>query len=330
MPQLDLSEAYDEHGPLPMEVVWPEDVSGLQAVYRVGFTSMDLPRVPRRVQIGNVVILRVMGPVASRSTTVVQRSHAPLVWDKTSASVTVGGNVPLTVCHVAAFLPTAQELQATFQRWKDEAYAAVGVLASLLDDRVARSEILDDFLVYEGSTWVGIADHVGNVRNYLPFRISPTDEATISGLAGAEMPPNAMTAARWYVRAAQVGPTADGIPYLWTSLEALTGAEGRQVVRTVEDALRDVGEDPEQLEPRLGRLWGERAQIVRLGQTEPSELLVNGWYVLERVTRTLLRNIVGAETTWPAAPGKLDALPADVRELWTATPARTEWHEANG
>jgi hypothetical protein len=310
-------------------VEWPEETHGYRAIYRIGFQSMRLPGLPQRLQIGEVFVLQVDGPIITRRTTVAQRPSAPLVWDKTEyASVTVGHDIPLTVGHVAALLPTAPERQANFARWRDEIYAAAGVLACLLDDRVAHAEVFDDFLIYdETGALIGVADQVLGLRNYLPFELSGTDKAAIEHVARLAIPPNALAAARWYLRAAQVGPAADGIPYLWTSLEALTQAEGRQVVNKVENALRIAGENPEALEPGLGPLWGERARIVHFGETEPTELMVNGWYVLERVARTLLRRVLGTETEWPLSPGDTGALPADLREVWTYTPPRTEWHE---
>jgi hypothetical protein len=128
----------------------------------------------------------------------------------------------------------------------------------------------------------------------------------------------------WYLRGAQTGPAPDGIPLFWTALEAIVGAEGRQVVPQVEDALREVGDDPAQLEPTLGRLFGLRADIVHRGVFD-LELVVEGWYVLEKVCRILLRDRLGSEMSWPAGPGDASGLsPSDRAEM--EHPPETVWH----
>jgi hypothetical protein len=331
--RIDLSEAYEGKvvAPLWMDVEWPEGGDGFRALFRLGFQSMRVPDLPSSVRIGKVLVVMVDGPVVSRQTMVVQRPSAPLVWDKTTYEpLSVGPGVPLTIGHSAAFLPRDPNTRADFAGWKDEVYSAVGLLSVLLDDRVGHWEVFDDFLIFdENGGWVGRADYVGERRTYLPFELSDGDVAAVESLAPGPLPPKALAAARWYLRAAQVGPAADGIPLLWTSLEALTQAEGRQVVRRVEEALRLAGGDPEQLDPTLGRIWGERARIVHFGETDVTELTVKGWYVLERVVRTLIRDVVDLQTDWPVSPEDQEPLRAEVRGVWNGTPSQTVWHEAD-
>lgn len=326
MATINLSPEYpQEPGPILIDVGEPSVAEGLPAICRIGFQSIEVIGLRRQLRVGDVLVVRTVGPIKTRRTTVVQRPSAPLVWDKTEYdSVDVGDGLPMTVGHLPIVLPTTEQTPATFARWRDQIYSAVGVLAALLDDRIGHAELFLDFLIHDDRSIVGIADYAQNVRNYAPFDVTADDVTTLAGLQA--IAPDIATAARWYLRAAQVGPAADGLAYLWTSLEALTKAEGRKVVAKVEEALRDTGADPEQLDPRLGPIWGERAQIVHLGQTEPTELMVRGWYVLEHVARTLLRAGMSVDTTWPTRPDDTTTLRPDVRDTWENTPWHTEWH----
>jgi hypothetical protein len=328
--EVDLNQAYLwDDGPLPIEADWPEGVVGYRAVYRIGFAGMEVPGLPTRLRVGRVVLLATQGPIVTRQTRVVQRPGAPLTWDKTEIpAVVVGEGLPLLIGHVAAFLPQEEGPQADFQGWRDEIHSAVGLVACLLDDRVGHSEVFDDFLVFdESGSLGGLADWAGNVRNYLPFELAEGETEALESLAAFTGPANAAVAARWYLRAAQTGPSADGLALLWTSLEALTQTEGRKVVSKVEEAVQAAGEDPDALEPPLGRIWGERAQVVHFGETGPTDVIVKGWYVLERVVRLLLRRAIGLDTAWPTDPGNTDAVPTGIRELWSNTQPQTEWHD---
>jgi len=326
VPTLVLGDIYPNHAEVPpsLEVEW-EEVEGLSALYRIVFQSMALEGLPEQLKLGSVHLLQTRGPLWTRRVDIVQRPQAKIVWDKTNyPELQVAAGVPLTVCHLPVVLPTEQK-PAQFAAWRDEIYSATGLLVALLDDRVAQRELFEDFLLFDGDQWIGLADRQGHVRNFLPFPLTDADEAVLHDLPSAAIPEKARVAARWYLRGAQLGPAADGIPLFWTALEAIVGAEGRQVVRQVEDALREIGEDPATLDPSVGRLFGLRADIVHHGEAELEPVVV-GWYALERICRNLFRHVLEITVTWPDAPGDDSGLSDEVRlELQNAP--ETVWHE---
>jgi hypothetical protein len=62
------------------------------------------------------------------------------------------------------------------------------------------------------------------LRTFLPFDVTDEEKATLDDLAGLQTKDLVplTEAARWYLKAAQEGPTADAIVYLWIAIEALT------------------------------------------------------------------------------------------------------------
>jgi hypothetical protein len=326
--RLDLRAVYPNHPGrlLPVNVQWPH-VEGYRTLYRIAFQSMEVEGLPEQLQLGRVMLLQTTGPVMTRHTDIVQRPQARLVWDKTIYEVVfMGTGLPVTVCHLPVVLPTAGQSGAQFAAWRDEIYSAAGVLVALLDDRVAQRELFEDFVVIEETGW-RLADRQGNIRNFLPFPLTESDKTTLDNLGSTDVPDSALAAARWYLRGAQTGPAADGIPLFWTALEAIVGAQGKQVVRRVNDALRALGEDPTEIEPSLGRLFGLRADIVHRGEYK-IEPVVEGWYVLERVCRRLLRDRLGMDVSWPDYPGDSSGLADEVRQQLELEP-QTIWHEAD-
>jgi len=281
---------------------------------------MEVPLLPDSITVGEVFVLQTRGPVYTRRTDVVQRPQAALVWDKTSYDeLWVGAGLPLTICHVPVVLPTGDEAQAEFARWRDEAYSAAGVLSAALDDRVAQYELFNDFLIFDDGEWTGLADKRLGVRNYLPFLLTDEDVTKLDELDGDDVPPNIAIAARWYLRGAQTGPAADGIPLFFTALEAIVGAGGRDVVAKVEDALREAGINPEDYEPQLGPTFGVRGNIVHRGEVD-LERVVPAWYVLETACRSLLQHALGLQL-WPSYPGETAVLDTETREEWEASVA---------
>lgn len=291
-----------------------------------GESGRDVAAAAQKIEAGRVMLLQTPGPVQTQRTDIVQRAQARLVWDKTMhQGLMQGAGLPLTIGHLPVVLPTGEGTRAEFGAWTDEIYSAAGVIVALLDDRIAQEEVFRDFVVFENDTWIGIADQRRNVRNFRPFVYTGVEDEQLERVVQDAIPENVMVAARWYLRGAQIGPAPDGIPLFWTALEAIVGAEGRQVVSQVEDAVRAVGEDPGELLPTLGRMFGVRADIVHRGVFD-LDLIVKGWYVLEQVCRLLLRDRLGAQTTWPTAPDDSAGLPAPVRAA-VGHPPETVWHE---
>jgi hypothetical protein len=133
-----------------------------------------------------------------------------------------------------------------------------------------------------------------------------------------------LAAGRWYLRAAQLGPTADAIVFLWIALEALSKPawgtklskpdKRRTDVEWVEEAVRATGVDTSALEPDIGRLAGLRAEIVHGGVEAPA-LLRPGYYTLEAIVRLLLRARLGTGPAgWALQPG-IPNLRSPLRQL---------------
>jgi hypothetical protein len=125
--------------------------------------------------------------------------------------------------------------------------------------------------------------------------------------------------ARWYLRAAQLGPIADAVVFFWIALEALakppygTKLSGKEKKRSdvawVEKAVSEAGLDPAQVSPTIGRLAGLRAEVVHGGVEQP-ELLHEGYYALEQLVRLLIRQRLGvAPLGWPISPDRSNLRP---------------------
>ncbi|MCA1696299.1 MAG: hypothetical protein LC749_17145, partial [Actinobacteria bacterium] len=60
------------------------------------------------------------------------------------------------------------------------------------------------------------------------------------------------------------------------------------------------GDDPRRFHPNLGRVAGLRSDVVHYGGEEP-DTLRDGFYVLEEVSRLLIRSRLKMGTDWPCA-----------------------------
>jgi hypothetical protein len=180
----------------------------------------------------------------------------------------------------------------------------MGLVTAALDERVALEELFEDALLvdFDDAEDEGTPVDVSmRVRNFMPrvfldeendasdrlARINEDDDAVVS------------TAARWYLKGAQLGPTPDAIVQFWVAIEGLVpDARGKQVVNCVKDALDSAGFDQTKLPITVGQLYGLRADIVHKGQDQPA-LLQPGYYALEAIVRALTRQALGIETNWP-------------------------------
>jgi hypothetical protein len=233
--------------------------------------------------------------------------------------VEVGRHYVLTVAELDVAAPP--DLAHAMVQWRDQTLAAVGLVAAVLDERLALEELVEDFIVFEPSgAPIAAADHVQLERTFPPMTGFLSDHResleTLSQLDFSEDDPR-FAAARWYLKAAQLGPVADAVVFLWIALEALAKPrygtrltpqeQSRRDVAWVELALAETGFDVSTLVPSVGRLAGLRAQIVHGGLEQP-QLLDQGYYALEWITRLLLRHCFGVTPETPAWP----LSPADV------------------
>jgi hypothetical protein len=228
-----------------------EMVEGRRGEYRVVFKAMRIPGLPSDISIGNATINQTEGPIWTQRTTIRQSPGWRPIYEKRMARLPVGEGETLTACVLQVTVPS--DLIRAMELWHQEALAAIAVLVALFDERVAQEMIAADLVIYDrdGTRGEKAADSVLRMRQFPPTsRVSRSDRRSLDVLAA--LPPTSGTptvaAARWYLRAAQAGPTPDAIIFLWTALEALskppygarlTGSQSRlSDVAWIENALR--------------------------------------------------------------------------------------------
>lgn len=302
---------------------------GHRVLYRVAFAAMSVEGFPTSLQIGRVNVHQAVGPLTTQRTTVVQRPGNRLVFEKTlHDKVVVADSVPLTVFTIADLMP--EDIAAAFDHWHAEVLGAAGLLASLLDERVAQQSVLEDVVIFDAAgDAVGAADVRTRQRTFLPRTFSEDETVATRHLASSETAETSVSAAaRWYLRGAQLGPVADAIVYFWIAIDALLGTEGNQVIPALRKALARRGFQLESLPISVGRLYGLRGEIVHKGVERPPEL-VDGYYELEAITRMLIRDMMGLSSSWPeqvALPWFPDRDAALVERRWRKP--KTVWKRA--
>jgi hypothetical protein len=170
-----------------------------------------------------------------------------------------------------------------------------------LDERVAFEELFEDFVLMtdEGDA---TGDTRMRLRAFMPRGIGDTELGALGILGARQIEGPTAVGARWYLKAAQLGPVPDAVVFFWLAIEALVESTGKDVTKTVEKALSAVHFEFAGLTNSVGRLFGLRAEIVHNGDDAPS-LLGTGFYDLEEIVRVLLRASLGIPSTWPARVG---------------------------
>jgi hypothetical protein len=317
-PFTDRDEERSRPGDSPTEPRLPEraGLEGLPATHRVIFRAMAVPGFPDELLVGPIRITQTQGPVRTQVTSVRQEPGLRPTFYKHMEARTVGGGEFLTVAERDVVV--TRDLGDLMATCHSAALAAVGLVAAVLDERVAQEILASDLLVFDEKRAgvIGAADHVPDVRTFQSANamLEPHTRALaeIGASADVETESRLLLGARWYLRAAQQGPVADAIVFFWIALEALakplygdrlTSEErSRSDVAWVELAVAAAGLDPSALEPSIGRCAGVRAEIVHGGRTQPAELRP-AYYMLEQLTRLLLRDRLGiGEVGWPLAP----------------------------
>jgi hypothetical protein len=295
-------------------------LEGLSGYYRLIFKGMAVPGLPDPIVIGNAIIAQTDAPIRTQRTHIAQLpGWRPTFVKEMEHGVEVGRGDCLTVCQLDVVLPPG--LSRAMRLWRDQALGAISLVVALFDERLAQAELAEDLLVLDGDGEViATLDHVGELRTFRAVnRVLDLHRDLLAGIADTDLTADdpKLTAGRWYLRAAQLGPTPDAIVFLWVALEALSraGADGlvgaerpRTDVAWVERALRLAGLDPAAVEPSVGRLAGLRADVVHQGMEQP-DLLREGYYALEQLARLLLRHATGAGPLgWPLSPDQSNVL----------------------
>lgn len=308
-----------------------DQLAGRDVLYRLAYTSNAVIGQPENVRVHGVDFTFTQGPIETMRVEMQQRIPPPLVWDKCMKSgVKVGEGRYVTLCTLEAQVQPNEPMWIQVRGWRDHVMSAAGLLVATLDERFFGEEILEDVLVHSEEGTV-VANRVAWVRDYLPRAIGKHELETLGIIQDPVGDPIATTAARWYLKAARAGPTADAIVAFWIALEALGGVD-RSNVRRVVELMEDAGLDlTESGLPDIGRLYGLRSAIVHDG-VEVHPLIEEGFTVLEAAVRAILRKRVGTELWrfWPvfnAAPN-VELPPEGLAWLRHAyeNPIE-EWHE---
>jgi len=304
-----------------------QELTGLQAVYRIGFKAMLVDGLPEQFTFGGAIVRHTMDGVTTNRTLIVQQPGLGLEWVKTrEEDVEIGMGVPMCVCHIP--FEGAPNLVTDFGAMRERALGVMGALSALLDERVAQEELFDDAVLIdsENGEQVSTVDAALGVRSFQPRVFSEEEERVVNGHPfNTDIPPATTVASRWYLKGAQIGPTLDSIVFFWVAIEALIPQGGKNTDKQVEEALKTAGTDPATLPIPVGRLYGLRADIVHKGLDDPP-LLREGHYVLETIARVLIRGSMEASTTWPAEAG-INDWPEPVGSLidWLRGRSRTHF-----
>jgi len=301
-----------------------EDVD--EVVYRLGLSCEPVPGLPNDLAVGDVAVEFVHGPVRAQQTLLRQRFGVPVIFDKSMRREEVATNGVITLLSITTTPP--ESLEDGFAVWRPQALAAAGMLAAVLDERVAGREVFEDAIVFHEGTFIGAADMRGRVRTYLPFEVNRADRRALDRLAeltASESSPVAR-AARLYRRAALEGPTADAYAMLWVAAECFSEHRSPSK-KDIEKALKAGGMNPDGLPISIGRLIELRGKIQHHG-VESDDRLTMAFYEMEAVVRTLIRQEAEIEGGWwPAAdnPAGFSA-PFDAAVATAQQDRETEWH----
>jgi hypothetical protein len=216
----------------------------------------------------------------------------------------VGEGLHLTLCAVEVTI-TGNHIANEFNIWRNQARAAIGIVATLLDERIAQEELLEDLIVMsaDGLRPDILLDRKRNVRDFPPMKaVVEAHRQTLANLVSVDLKAQdpRLTACRYYLQGAQAGPSVDGVISFVSAIEALV--PGNFDPKRIADTIRDAGYDPDALDPNLRKLNRLRSDILHQGQEEP-KLLFPGYYRLEEIVRSLLRyRLDMGPNVWPLSP----------------------------
>jgi hypothetical protein len=189
--------------------------------------------------------------------------------------------------------------------WRNQARAAIGIVATLLDERVAQEELLEDLIVMcaDGLQPEILLDRKRNVRDFPPMKaVVEEHRQTLTNFVSVDLQAEdpRLTACRYYLQGARAGPSVDGVISFVGAIEALV--PGNFAPGRIAEAIRDAGQDPDALDPNLRKLNRLRTDILHHGHEEP-KLLFPGYYMLEQIVRLLLRHRLNmGPNVWPLSP----------------------------
>ncbi|MBI4898133.1 MAG: hypothetical protein HY827_07180 [Actinobacteria bacterium] len=298
-----------------------------RVLYRLGLQSDQVPGLPDKVEVDDVTIEFVDGPIRTQITEMRQRHGLPIEFDKSMRRQDVGANLRIALLSIEAS-PVPADIDSAFTSWRSRALAAAGLVASVLDERVVGSELLEDAVLFKNDDVLGGVDMRTGVRSYLPLEVRQSDLEALNLLESISLSEStaAARAARLYRRAMVEGPTADAFVMLFIAAECFSekpAADKRQI----KDALVRAGVDVERLPVQLGPLLGLRGKIVHHGVEDHGDLTV-AFYELEAVVRALIRQDAEIAQGWPLLPNNPGAFsdPFDSAVAQLQDRGSSRWH----
>ena len=300
-----------------------------EVVYRLGLQCLPVPGLPLETNIDDVTVAFLRGPVRAQQTQMRQRYGLPIIFDKRMTRFELGENEMVALLTIAE-APVPADLERAFDRWRARALAAAGLLAAVLDERVAGAELFEDAVLLSGGAYVGAADMRGQVRTYMPFEVNAADRHAIDQLRSLSLADSSdvARASRLYLRAAREGPNADAYAMLWVAAECFS-SHGSPSRKEIEAALEESGLDPAGLPLHVGLLIDLRAKVQHHG-LEADDRIKTAFYEMEAVVRALIRKHAGLEGGWWPASDDPAAFAAPFDDAVAALrgPGTTQWHPA--
>ncbi len=295
-PRFDVNARYDAASEGPIELH-----ADTRCVYRLAFAAIDTAGCPEPLRIGRVGIRLLAGPVRTTKTVIQQRMPPPLVFDKhMETGVAVGMGRMLLLCEIEDRVDG--DLNFKIDTWRDEIVATVGLLTAVLDERLAREEILEDVLIFDpDGTHGATVDWTRFLRHFYPREINTDDRASLAQLEGTDLTHGggALGTACRYYRKGTLEVPPDSVVHFWTALKALR-RRSEKAVGGVERLVAEAGlRGPPEVSIR--DLWKLRNAVVHEGASE-HPLLHEGHYLLEALVRGLIRYRAGVgtnPTSWP-------------------------------
>lgn len=298
-----------------------------EVVYRLCLTAIRVPGLPAEVQVDDVRIQFVDGPVLGQRTVLRQRHQLPVVFDKCMVRTEFGvGQFLALVCIRAK--PPPRNLEEAFSIWRRRALAAAGMIAATLDERIAGEELFEDAVLLRHGEPLGGADMRTGVRTVIPLEVNLADHYALGQLSEVSIDDTsaAARAARLYRRAAIEGPTADAYAMLWVAAECFS--EQRSPSRKeIEAALDEAGIDVNGLPVGIRRLIDLRGKIQHHGLDDHDDLKT-AFYEMEAVVRVLIRRDAGIAGGWWPAPNNPASLSDPFDEAFAHYQGRgsSVWH----
>ena len=135
-----------------------------EAVYRLGLRALPVPGLPAALEVGEVGVQFVEGPIRVQQTETMRQRHGlPVVFDKAMARPEVGAGELIALLTVRES-PVPADFEAAFLRWQSKAHAAAGMVAAVLDERVAGPELFEDVVLLSNGSFAAVADMRGRVQ----------------------------------------------------------------------------------------------------------------------------------------------------------------------